>query len=118
MSWKTREYEVLEETGCRLVEELHAILDEHLPPEMAKAAKGKIEAFQDNTLGLAEHADKRLYRALMGFMPEHASQIRAAFHGVIFEGCVMDERDWPDWERGVFWPITPDLTDALNDRDK
>lgn len=119
MPTKPTNYREIEDVGLQLVHEIQAILDEHLPAEMSKAVWQKVEALQSNVFCLAAHTDLLLYRALMGFLPEHGIQIRAAFHGTVFEGCVMDEKDWPAWERGVTWHITPgecDMIDGLVDK--
>ena len=61
----------LDETGAQLTDELWAILDEHLPPELVQPAKDKVEALQRNVYECCELVDKRFIRALMGFIPEH-----------------------------------------------
>jgi len=114
VSYKTREYECIEEEGHQVHEELKAIFDEHLPAETAKVVWGKLDALSSNHYEMADYNDKRIYRALMGLIPEHAQEIRAAFGPVAFDGSRCDEADWLKWERGVKWPITPDFMDLIN----
>lgn len=97
----------LDENGARLMDELDAILSEHLPPELLKAATEKVQALQDNALELADLNDRRLYRALIGFLPEHAGEIHAAIAGTLFDGSVCDQQELYRWADGVDWAITP-----------
>jgi len=116
MSYKTPEYERIDNEGHQAHEDLKAILDEHLPADTANCAWRKIDAIAANNYEMAEYDNKRIYRALMGLIPEHAGEVRAAFQAVCFEGSTCNESDWLQWERGVQWPITPDFMDLLKAR--
>ena len=118
MSYKSPEYERIDNECHQAHEDLTAILDEHVPADTAKVAWQKINAISGNNFEMADYNDKRIYRALMGLVPEHAGEVRAAFQAVCFEGSRCDESDWLEWERGVHWPVTPDLMDLLNDRSR
>ena len=113
MSYKTREYERIEEAGHQVFEELKAIFNEHLPADTVTVVWRKLDALTSNHYEMADYNDKRIYRALMGLIPEHAQEVRAAFGPVVFDGSRCDESDWLRWERGVQWPITPDFMDLL-----
>jgi hypothetical protein len=97
----------LDEKGNQITDELWAILDEHLPPDLVKVAKEKVEALQANVLDMCDHTDKRLYRALVGFLPEHEGEIHAAIAGTLFDGSVCDEKALAKWAGGVEWAISP-----------
>src|SRR5438094_7353939 len=99
MSYKNAEYERIDSQGHQAHEELKAILDEHLPAELATCAWRKIDAISANNYEMAEYNDKRIYRALMGLIPEHAGEVRAAFQAVCFDGSRCDESDWVECER-------------------
>jgi hypothetical protein len=116
MSYKTPEYERIDEEGHQAHEELKAILDEHLPPDTVKTAWQKIDAISQSNWQMADYNDKRIYRALMGLVPEHSQEVRAAFLPVVFDGSQSDEKNWVKWESGVEWAITPDYIKLLNDR--
>ena len=60
-----------------------AILDEHLPVDTASCAWRKIDAIAANNYEMAEYDAKRIYRALMGLIPEHAGEVRAAFQQIL-----------------------------------
>ena len=113
---KTPEYNRISDENARIHDELQAVLGEHLPPEVLAAVKMKLFELEGNCYEMADYNDKRLYRALMGFIPEHCSAVRAAFTGICFEGCICNEEDWLKWERGVEWPVTPAFIDLLNER--
>ena len=97
----------LDEEAVRLTDELDAILSEHLPAELLKAAKEKVQAIQDNALALADLNDRLLFRALCGLIPEHQCEIHAAISGTLFNGSVCDERELYRWAAGVDWATAP-----------
>jgi len=116
MSYKNAEYERISDENARIHDELQAVLGEHLPPEVLAAFQMKLFELEGNNFEMADYNDKRLYRALMGFIPEHYSEVRAAFTGICFDGSVCNEDDWLNWMRGVEWPVTPAVIDLLNGR--
>ena len=116
MSYKTREYEAIDDEGHKIHEELTAILDDHLPRETATMILQKIDALSSNHFEMEDYNQKRIYRALMGFIPEHAQEVRAALQPIVFDGSRCDEADWVKWEDSVEWPITPDFMKLLYGR--
>jgi hypothetical protein len=103
----------LSDEGHRIHEELTAILDEHLPAETVKVLLAKIDDLTFNHFAVEDHNQRRIYRALLGFIPGFQQEVRAAFQPIVFDGSRCNERDWLKWERGIEWPITPDYHDLL-----
>jgi len=118
MSFKTREYERISDEGARLRGELQAILGEHLPADVLSIVNDRMNDLESNSFEMAEYGHLRIYRALMGLIPEHSGEVRAAFQAVVFEGCRSDEIDWLRWERGIEWPLTPDFMDLFNSQER
>jgi hypothetical protein len=103
----------LDEEGHRIHAEITAILDEHLPPETVKVLLQKIDELSSNHFAIEDRNQLLIYRALMGFLPGCAQEIRAAFQPVTFNGSRSDEEDWMRWERKIEWPLTVTHHDDL-----
>lgn len=82
--------------GVEIEDALFALQEEHLPADLQQRARMLVNDLVGlgSDSALAELA--RLYRALVEALPEHVSQIRAAFDSTIFEDCRSEDEEW--WE--------------------
>jgi hypothetical protein len=98
----------LDEKGADLADEIQALLSEHMPKETADAVWDKVEELQHNVFQQSDMNDRRLFRALMGFIPEHEGEVHAAFAGTIFSGHRCDVADFYKWAGEVEWTEPPE----------
>jgi hypothetical protein len=87
----------LDDIGLELIDDIHALLDEHLPATVAATVKDKIEALQENCWAEGDDVAKATFRALMGLIPHHFEDIHAAFSATSFAGSVCTEREIVRW---------------------